>query len=81
VLKSTQDTVGGDGSSRLFCKRQSPGSRANWCVLQLTRRRTGLLVQAREWQGSVTAGELGVRLMLTQNSILWEVFNFFYKSS
>jgi hypothetical protein len=61
VSKSTQSTVGGDGRSRLFCEKRSSVSRANSCVLQLTRRRTGLLVQAREWQGSVAAGKLGVR--------------------
>jgi hypothetical protein len=60
VSKSTQSTVGGDGSSRLFCERQSLVSRASSCVLQLTRRRTGLLVRTRGEASLVTAGELGV---------------------
>jgi hypothetical protein len=48
VTKSTQSTVGEDSGWKIDCERQSLVSKGNWCVLQLTRRRTGLLVQARE---------------------------------
>jgi hypothetical protein len=48
VSRSTQSTVGEDGGWKIDCEKQSPVSKGDWCVLQLTRRRTGLLVRTRE---------------------------------